>query len=193
MRAWGSVKGAASVLALLVGIGCATSGASFAAGSETPVTYKSGPCPAEQAKALASLHAGCGTLTVPENRSTPGEGEVQLPVVIVPSKTQPAAPDPIVYLAGGPGANGIAQAQELARVGINDKRDLIIVNQRGNAYSVPNLACPELDRDYAAAVALPLDSKATETAHWPRPRRAMTGWSRRASTSARSTRARVRR
>jgi pimeloyl-ACP methyl ester carboxylesterase len=113
----------------------------------------------------ASLHAACGTLTVPENRSKPGEGKVQLPVVIVPSKTQPAEPDPVLYMAGGPGANGIAQAEELAKVGINQKRDLIIMNQRGNAYSVPNLACPELDRDYAAAVALPLDSKVTETRH----------------------------
>jgi pimeloyl-ACP methyl ester carboxylesterase len=160
MKVSGSVK--ASVLAFLVAVGCATCGASFA---ETPVSFKSGPCPADQAKALASLNAACGTLTVPENRSKPGEGEVQLPVVTVPSKTQPAAPDPIVYMAGGPGANAIAQAGELARVGLNEKRDLIIMNQRGNAYTVPNLACPELDRDYALAIALPLDSKATETAH----------------------------
>jgi pimeloyl-ACP methyl ester carboxylesterase len=156
------VKRKASVLAFLLAVGCATCGAGLAA---TPASFKSGPCPAEQAKALASLKAACGTLTVPENRSKPGEGKVQLPVVIVPSKTQPAAPDPVLYMAGGPGANGIAQAEELARVGLNQKRDLIIMNQRGNAYSLPNLACPELDRDYAAAVALPLDSKATETAH----------------------------
>src|SRR6516162_9492338 len=149
MRVWGSVTGRARVFALLVVIGCAACGASLGgdASAATPVTYKTGPCPAEQAKALANLHAACGTLTVPENRSRPGEGKVQLPVVIVPSKTQPAAADPMVYLAGGPGANGIAQAEELARVGINDKRDLIIMNQRGNAYSTPNLACPELDRD----------------------------------------------
>ena len=112
MKVSGSVK--ASVLAFLVAVGCATCGASFA---ETPVSFKSGPCPADQAKALASLNAACGTLTVPEKRSKPGEGEVQLPVVIVPSKTQPAAPDPIVYMAGGPGANAIAQAQELVKVG----------------------------------------------------------------------------
>ena len=167
MRVWGSVTGRANVLAVLVAVGCAACGANLGgdASAATPVTYKAGPCPAEQAKALASVKAACGTLTVPENRSKPGEGKVQMPVVIVPSKTQPAAADPMVYLAGGPGANGIAQAEELARVGINDKRDLIIMNQRGNAYSTPNLACPELDRDYAAAVARPLDSKETETAH----------------------------
>jgi pimeloyl-ACP methyl ester carboxylesterase len=156
------VKWKASLLAFLLVVGCATCGASLAA---TPARFKSSPCPAEQAKALASLKAACGTLTVPEKRSKPGEGEVQLPVVIVPSKTQPAEPDPVLYMAGGPGANGISQAEELAKVGINQKRDLIIMNQRGNAYSVPNLACPELDRDYVAAVALPLDSKVTETRH----------------------------
>jgi hypothetical protein len=46
----------------------------------------------------------CGVLTVLEKRSDPQEGKVQLPVVIVPSKTRPPEPDPVVYMAGGPGA-----------------------------------------------------------------------------------------
>jgi len=162
------VKWKASVLALLLAVGCATSGASLAgssSGSGTLVTFKSGPCPTDQAKALASLNAACGTLTVPENRGDPKEGRVQLPVVIVPSKTQPPEPDPVVYMAGGPGANAIAQAQDLVNVGLNAKRNLIIMNQRGVAYTVPDLACPEIDRAYAAAVALPYDSPVAEIQH----------------------------
>ena len=167
MTVSGRVKRKASVLAFLMVTGCATCGAGFAAassGSGTPVTFKRGPCPADQAKALASLNAACGTLTVPEKRSDPKEGKVQLPVVIVPSKTQPAEPDPIVYMAGGPGGNAIAQAQILVNVGLNQKRDLIVMNQRGVAYTVPDLACPEVDRAYAAAVGRPLISAAEDRA-----------------------------
>jgi pimeloyl-ACP methyl ester carboxylesterase len=163
MRVSGRAKWEASVLAFLVVIGGALCGASGRSG--TPATFKSGPCPADQAKALASLNAACGTLTVPEKRGDPKEAKVQLPVVIVPSKTQPPEPDPIVYMAGGPGANAIAQAQDLVNVGLNEKRNLIIINQRGVAYTVPDLACPEIDRAYAEAVGLPSDSQAVETAH----------------------------
>ena len=168
MRVSGRAKWEASVLAFLLVIGCAIGGVSLAAdssGSGTPATFKTGPCPTDQAKALASLNAACGTLTVPEKRSDPKEGKVQLPVVIVPSKTQPAEPDPIVYMAGGPGANAIAQAQDLVNVGLNQNRNLIIMNQRGVAYTVPDLACPEIDRAYAEALGLPSDSHAVETAH----------------------------
>ena len=68
-------------------------------------------------------------------------------------------------MAGGPGANAIAQAQDLVNVGLNQKRNLIIMNQRGVAYTVPDLACPEIDRAFAAAVGLPSDSPAVETEH----------------------------
>jgi pimeloyl-ACP methyl ester carboxylesterase len=165
MRVSGRVKRKASVFALLLAIGCATCDASFAGVSGASVTFKTGPCPAGEAKALASLNAVCGTLTVPEKRSDPKEGAVQLPVAIVPSKTQPPEPDPVVYMAGGPGANAIAQAQVLVSVGLNQHRNLIIMNQRGVAYTLPDLACPEIDRAYAEAVGLPSDSQAVETKH----------------------------
>jgi pimeloyl-ACP methyl ester carboxylesterase len=172
MRRSGSVKRKASVLAFLLAVGCATCGASLADSASGPGTsprtsydFKTGPCPADEANALARLNASCGTLTVPENRSDPKKGKVQLPVAIVPSKRQPPEPDPIVYMAGGPGANAIGQAQDLVNVGLNQNRNLIIMNQRGVAYTVPNLACPEIDRAFAAAVAMPYDSPAHETMH----------------------------
>ena len=68
-------------------------------------------------------------------------------------------------MAGGPGANAIAQAQDLVNVGLNQNRNLIIMNQRGIAYTVPNLACPEIDMAFATAVGLPYDSKANQTQH----------------------------
>jgi len=115
---------------------------------------------------LAKLNATCGTLTATQNRSNPKDGKVQLPVAIIPALSkEPKQPDPIVYMAGGPGANAIAQAEDLVKVGLNQRRDLIIMNQRGNAYTVPDLACREIDQAFAAAVLLPYDSPQHKTVH----------------------------
>ncbi|MGO9605560.1 MAG: alpha/beta fold hydrolase [Candidatus Binataceae bacterium] len=159
----------AGALALALALGCAACGGSSSSGgssgSGTSATFKKGDCPADQAAILANLGATCGTLTATQNRSNRSEGKVQLPVAIIPSQNQPASPDPVVYMAGGPGANAIAQAQDLVNVGLNQKRDLIIMNQRGVAYTVPNLACPEVDMAFATAVGLPYDSPDNETQH----------------------------
>jgi pimeloyl-ACP methyl ester carboxylesterase len=168
MRVFGKPEWGASVLTSVVVIGCAIGGACLAAdspGSGTSEIFNVGPCPVDQAKTLASLNATCGTLTVPMKRNEVGKSKVQLPVVIVPSKSQPPQPDPIVYMAGGPGANAIAQAQDLVNVGLNQKRNLIIMNQRGVAYTVPDLACPEIDRASAEALGLPSDSNAAMITH----------------------------
>jgi pimeloyl-ACP methyl ester carboxylesterase len=114
---------------------------------------------------LAKLNASCGTLTAPQNRSNPNEGTVELPVAIIPSQTQPAQPDPIVYMAGGPGQNALSQAEILASLGLNKSRDVIIMNQRGVVDTVPLLSCNEIDEFYAKAVGMPYDSPATGTAH----------------------------
>jgi pimeloyl-ACP methyl ester carboxylesterase len=155
--------------ALLMAIGCAACGGSSSGGLSavggTLASFKSGPCPAPEAAALGKLNASCGTLTAPQNRSNLNEGTVQLPVAMIPSQTKPALADPILYMAGGPGANAISQAQDLVNVGLNQKRELIIMNQRGVAYTVPNLACPEIDKAFAVAVGLAYDSPANETQH----------------------------
>ena len=178
------MKWKASVFALLLAIGCGACGSSSSGGSSgtgTLATFKTGPRPADQAHALASLNASCGTLTVPENRSNPNEGKVQLPVAIIPSQKQPADPDPVVYMAGGPGANAIAPAGILVSVGLNQNRDLIIMNQRGVAYTEPNLACPEIDRfkrPSACVTILLIPASCT----WPRRKPAMIAWLAKGST-----------
>ena len=75
-------------------------------------------------------------------------------------------------MAGGPGANAIAPAGILVSVGLNQNRDLIIMNQRGVAYTEPNLACPEIDR-FKEAVGLRYDSPDTASCTWPRRKPAM--------------------
>jgi pimeloyl-ACP methyl ester carboxylesterase len=146
-------------------LGCVACGGSSHSGGGTSATFKKGDCPADQADKLAALGATCGTLTAPQNRGNPKEGKVQLPVAIIPSQTQPPGPDPIVYMAGGPGQNALDQAGILVSLALNRNRDLIIMNQRGVVDTLPLLTCPEIDQFYAEAVGLPYDSPATGIAH----------------------------
>ena len=121
----------ALILLLSYATFCDSSSSGGSSRGSTSVTFKAGACPTKLAKGLASLGASCGTLTVPEKRSNRKEGKVELPVAIIPSTRQPPEPDPVVYMNGGPGGNGIGQAQDLVNVGLNATRDLIIMNQRG--------------------------------------------------------------
>jgi hypothetical protein len=46
----------------------------------------------------------CGTVSVPRNYDNPAAGWFKLAVVVVKSAQQPALPDPVVYINGGPGS-----------------------------------------------------------------------------------------
>lgn len=89
----------------------------------------------------------CGYLIVPENRADPGGNEVRLHVAIFTAEADKPAPDPIVYLEGGPGGH-ILEALEFGFeerfAPFLEKRDLIIFDQRGAGLSEPSLACPEV-------------------------------------------------
>lgn len=122
-------------------------------------------CPADQAAALAKLKAACGYLVVPENRTKSNARTIRLPVAIIPSQSHKRVPDPVVYMAGGPGANAISQAEILVSVGLNQTRDLIIMNQRGVADTQPALTCPEIDLFNIEAISLRYGSPNTGKLH----------------------------
>ena len=63
-------------------------------------------------------------------------------VVVVKSATQPARPDPVVYISGGPGSPLTVYAVHQARSPYAPDRDLILVDQRGTGRSEPRL-CPD--------------------------------------------------
>jgi pimeloyl-ACP methyl ester carboxylesterase len=88
----------------------------------------------------------CGYLVVPENRSRPDSPAIRLHLAIFRSTTPDPAPDPVVHLAGGPGSSSLAVAQYLFARGLGEileRRDLILIDQRGTGYSQPRLDCPE--------------------------------------------------
>ena len=89
----------------------------------------------------------CGFVTVPEDRGQAGGTTVRLHVAVFRSQSEDAAPDPVVYLEGGPGVTAL----ELAGLSFEpyyspflDDRDFIMFDQRGVGLSEPALDCPEI-------------------------------------------------
>ncbi len=86
----------------------------------------------------------CGYLVVPQDRENPDGPEVRLHVAVFPAESDLRAPDPVVYLEGGPGG----EALEVLNLVFEDRfapflirRDVIVFDQRGTGYSEPSLAC----------------------------------------------------
>jgi len=123
--------------------------------------FEPGPCPQTPEPIEALSTARCGVLVVPENRSTANSRTIRLAVAIIPAATQPAQPDPVVFMTGGPGAAAIHDIPFLVEAGINRDRDLIVMAQRGTLYDDPVLNCPELDRYYGRQVSLVYDAPST--------------------------------
>jgi pimeloyl-ACP methyl ester carboxylesterase len=90
--------------------------------------------------------ARCGTARVFENRAL-GRGRViALKVVVVPATRTPAAPDPVVFITGGPGG---AATDDVAGVleesgAAAEARDFVFIDQRGMGRDSP-LRCKILD------------------------------------------------
>ncbi|MFI5980635.1 alpha/beta fold hydrolase [Streptomyces sp. NPDC051555] len=130
-------------------------------GPTAPPRFVPGPCPKppEPIEALGS--AKCGLLEVPENRARAGSRTIELPVAVIAAAQPKPGQDPVVFMAGGPGADTFDDIPFLVDSGLNKDRDLIIMGQRGNLYARPNLACPEVDRYNATAVGLRYDAQAS--------------------------------
>jgi pimeloyl-ACP methyl ester carboxylesterase len=89
----------------------------------------------------------CGYLTVPQDRSKADGKTLRLHVAVFKSKSANPAPDPVVYLEGGPGGHALENIadsfQERFAPFLTD-RDFIMFDQRGTGYSEPVLDCQEL-------------------------------------------------
>jgi pimeloyl-ACP methyl ester carboxylesterase len=94
----------------------------------------------------------CGTVEVWENRQTQTGRRISLKVVILPGARRGENPDPLFYLAGGPGqgaADMASDVQQLFRPVLTD-RDIVLVDQRGTGES-NSLSCePKEDEPLSA-------------------------------------------
>jgi pimeloyl-ACP methyl ester carboxylesterase len=90
----------------------------------------------------------CGYLTVPENRDDVENGRtIRLHVAIFASDSENPAPDPIIYLEGGPGGDALETVPLIFEDRFSPflaNHTFIMFDQRGTGYSEPSLACPEV-------------------------------------------------
>ena len=126
---------------LLAGAGCAQQGAPSVIDRLPACTTDEGP-----------TDALCTTLRVFENRETRQGRTIDLKIVVLPGLGTEARPDPLFFLAGGPGQGAAQMARQLRDVfrRVQTRRDIILVDQRGTGDSNP-LNC-EVDQDSLTAI-----------------------------------------
>jgi pimeloyl-ACP methyl ester carboxylesterase len=134
-----------ATLAILVLAGCGSpSGSRSPTAGYTAFEPTSCPFPVAQG-AFTPSHIRCGYLVVPENRQAETGKTVKLAVAVFKSPSRNPAPDPLIYLEGGPGSPLVdAEGPSIVASGMPDyvgNRDLILVDQRGAGLSQPSLAC----------------------------------------------------
>ena len=108
---------------------------------DTPKSLALKPCEVQGMK-----DAKCGTFEVFENRATRQGRKISINILVLPATGQKRAPDPLFYLAGGPGSSAVEDAPGMAQLfaGIREHRDLVFVDQRGTGQSNP-LNCDLFD------------------------------------------------
>jgi pimeloyl-ACP methyl ester carboxylesterase len=105
-----------------------------------------------------SVRACVAARSASRNYDNPGGGQFKLAVVVVRSAQQPALPEPVVYINGGPGSPLTVYADHQARTPYAPSRDVILVDQRGTGRSEPDL-CADLDGAFLdATVAVATDA-----------------------------------
>lgn len=79
----------------------------------------------------------CGTLEIFENRETQQGRKISLNIVVLPAIARIKEPDPVFLFAGGPGQAATDLAREALAIlgGLNGKRDLVLIDQRGTGKS----------------------------------------------------------
>ncbi len=89
----------------------------------------------------------CGFLSVPEDRSLPRSPTIHLAVAIFNTPSSQPAPDPVLFLSGGPGDALLETLGSTLNAGkfanLLQNRDLILLDQRGVGYSQPSLHCSD--------------------------------------------------
>jgi pimeloyl-ACP methyl ester carboxylesterase len=137
---WGVVL--LSLVYLFLAAGCSSGQENQ---SETRPKIQFEACQLSPPNLTISLEAECGTLTVPEDPENPAGRQIELNIAVISAVSRNPAPDPIFFLAGGPG-EAATQAYPViygAFQWINQKRDIILVDQRGTGGS-HLLSCPNL-------------------------------------------------
>ena len=84
----------------------------------------------------------CVKYEVYENRATKTGRRIPLNIILLPARSSKPAPDPVFYLAGGPGAGASGYAEATFMEGLRRNRDVVLVDQRGTGESNPLNCAP---------------------------------------------------
>jgi pimeloyl-ACP methyl ester carboxylesterase len=77
----------------------------------------------------------CGKYEVFEDRSARTGRRISLNLVVLPALSAKPAPDPVFYMAGGPGGAATSYAKGNLLNGLRRHRDVVLVDQRGTGQS----------------------------------------------------------
>ncbi|MBI5666532.1 MAG: alpha/beta fold hydrolase [Chloroflexi bacterium] len=114
-----------------------------AAQNETLPVFETTACPVSFAY---SGDVECGIVTVPQDRANREERTLKIAVAVFKARNSNPAPDPLIFLDGGPGArtlDSFAGGLGGFLSKFNNERDVILFDYRGIGHSEPALTCPE--------------------------------------------------
>lgn len=148
---WPTAVRSALTLRAVLAMAIATMAALGSGPAAAEARFTPGPCWFTVPDGEAAL---CGTVAVPERRDRPNSRSLRLPVAVLLSTARQPAPDPLLFLEGGPGASpfGSSEATE-ERMEVwwelsapfRRTRNLILFDPRGVGRAEPDTDCPELD------------------------------------------------
>lgn len=113
----------------LQGVSAAIAAIEAEPGAITPID-----CPLPLPGEAEGETAECGVYTVPVNYDDPAAGTINLTFVRLLAEGDNPLPDPLVFLAGGPGQSGVVSAGGNLYGDIRQERDLIFPAQRGTLF-----------------------------------------------------------
>ncbi len=124
----------------------------------SPAAHAADPPAALSDCHVAGLRNGvlCGTLQRPLDPAHPERAQISIRYVVVPAMARRKFPDPVFLLAGGPGQSAVAVAAPTMALfsRLNNRRDIVFVDQRGTGGSAP-LQCQEPEHETLAEQADP--------------------------------------
>ncbi len=112
--------------------------------AETAVAADATPAPTECHVAGIRNGVLCGSVQRPLDPEHAGRGTLEIKYVVVPAMARRKLADPVFFLAGGPGQSAVALAAQVMSLfsRLNNRRDIVFVDQRGTGDSAP-LTCKD--------------------------------------------------
>lgn len=137
--------------------------------AEAAPRFDAGKCPFRLASGqVEGKTVDCGFVVVPEQHAKPDGPTIRLAVARFRGTKRDPAPDPVIFLQGGPGGGALWTNFVRGFTALfTPTRDFIAFDQRGTGFSEPSLDCPEVreqaHRDDARSISV-ADAQADEIA-----------------------------